>query len=261
MSSSNCLLAIQLSKTIIGKFETVNPRLAKKYIFAGQFVTGKKVLDLGCAAGYGSYYLAAKAGAKQVTGVDISKKAIAKAQTNHTHPKIQYYVGNAQKLPFEDNSFEVVVSLEVIEHVQNYKKFLSEVARVCCQPDGLTIMSTPNKAVTSPNLKYPLMVSHTKEFYIEELEEELKKYFSKVTLQGEDAARSDLETHLKTWRGKLQKVISQNPLVRLAARYTPQALNDIFTGGKAVPSNVDLKDVKITPSPQNAMTIVAVCEK
>lgn len=253
-----------ITKTIIGDFSTINPQLVRKYMFAGKYVKDKNVLDLGCAAGYGSNYLAANAKATHITGVDVSKEAIEYAGNKFQSSKLKFQIASAETLPFRNGDFDVVVSLEVIEHVENYQKYLSELTRVL-KPGGTAIISTPNKALSSPNLKYPLMASHVKEFYIEELENELKKCFKSVKLFGESpgspAYQKELEKHFNSKRFLLQKIISQVLIIRKIAKHTPQWLNNLVTGGTDRPGNLKLEDVKVVDSPVNAKTIIAVCNK
>ena len=113
-----------------------------RYRFALPFVKGKRVLDIACGEGYGSAALQ-KAGAASVIGVDISPETCA-----HAHRKygIDARVGDATKIPLPDNSVDVVVSFETIEHLENPGGFVDECARVLAK-DGVAIISTPNLEV------------------------------------------------------------------------------------------------------------------
>ncbi len=150
-----------------------------RYIFSSFFVGGKVVLDVACGTGYGSFYLAKK-GAKKVFGVDNSEDAIAYAKREFSHPKVEYLVGDAQDLKLSDRSVDVVVSLETIEHVPDFKKFLGEVTRVL-KKDGLFIVSTPNEKVFPPDSPW-----HKKEFTLREFKEVLKKLFKNIDLFYQD---------------------------------------------------------------------------
>lgn len=139
----------------------------ERYNFAKNFVKGKTVLDLACGTGYGSEILLL-AGAKKVFGGDISEAAIKYAKKNYSRPGLNFLIMNAENIPLEDNSIEVVVSFETIEHLPNYEKFLSEVKRVL-KKGGTFICSSPNKLVNSPFTKKPLNKYHFKEFKLKEL--------------------------------------------------------------------------------------------
>lgn len=147
----------------------------QRYRFASKYTKNKRVLDLGCGVGYGTNYLA-NHGAKEVVGVDIDPKAIEYARRKYEIRNTKFEAANAEVLTFSSNSFDVVVSFEVIEHVKSFKKSIKEVSRVL-KPNGLFIFSTPNRlgirGGTSPY--------HTKEFTASEL----RKLFPGVKLYGQ----------------------------------------------------------------------------
>lgn len=78
---------------------------------------------------------------KWVTGVDISKTAVENQKKRF--PKMQFLVADAQKLPFDDNTFDCVVCSEVIEHLPDDKKFINEAHRVLGE-GGILIITAPN---------------------------------------------------------------------------------------------------------------------
>jgi len=135
-----------------------------RYTFAGQWVSGKTVLEIGCENGYGASYLLSK-GAKKVIGGDISEKAIEYARGHYQRDGLHFMLLDAQKLQFADSSFDVVVAFEIIEHLDKYTDFLDECKRVL-KDGGTFICSTPNKDVISPNSEKPWFPDHTKEFGI-----------------------------------------------------------------------------------------------
>jgi SAM-dependent methyltransferase len=115
-----------------------------RYAFASRFVQEKRVLDIACGEGYGATALR-RAGASAVIGVDISEDACR-------HARLKYDLdarrGDAEQIPLEDATVDVVVSFETIEHVTDPLRFLDECARVLV-PGGTLIISTPNKDVYS----------------------------------------------------------------------------------------------------------------
>ncbi|HDS29578.1 MAG TPA: class I SAM-dependent methyltransferase, partial [Firmicutes bacterium] len=135
-----------------------------RYIFALNFIKGKKALDLGCGEGYGSKMLAGRA--ESAVGVDIDDKAIAHAVENYQADNLKFVASDVCDLPFDDNEFDAVVSFEVIEHIVNPKRMLEEIARIL-KPDGILLLSTPNGAVKIASVPNPF---HIKEFNRDELE-------------------------------------------------------------------------------------------
>lgn len=106
--------------------------------------TGKRVLDLGCAGGFMAEELA-KRGA-EVTGIDPAKDAIEAARTHaqQNGKNIRYDVGVGESLPYQDDSFDAVVCVDVLEHVTDLTQVLSEVARVLA-PRGMFLYDTINR--------------------------------------------------------------------------------------------------------------------
>lgn len=151
-----------------------------RYMFAAQSVRGCIVLDAGCGTGYGAAHLAGR-GATRVLGVDVAAEAIEYARVHYQRENVFFSVGDCTSLDFPDETFDVVVSLHVIEHVADAERYLSEMRRVL-KADGVFILSTPNKAVHSPNSDKPLNPFHFKEYTIPGLEETLSGYFPVVAL-------------------------------------------------------------------------------
>ncbi|MEK7604285.1 MAG: class I SAM-dependent methyltransferase [Patescibacteria group bacterium] len=125
-----------------------------RYLFAKQFVTQARVLDLACGAGYGSSMLAS-ANATHVHGIDVSPEAIAYAQKRYAHERISFQVGDADAIPLETGSIDVAVSFETIEHVHHPERFVKELVRVL-KENGLLILSTPHSPVAPEDNEHHL---------------------------------------------------------------------------------------------------------
>lgn len=128
-------------------------------------IKGKVVLDIACGEGYGSALMAKTA--KSVIGVDISDECILHASSAYNttdYPNLLFQKGEAERIPAHDNSFDVVVSFETIEHISadSQKIFLAEVKRVL-KKGGLFIISTPDQD------NYSNRYEHVNEFHLHEL--------------------------------------------------------------------------------------------
>jgi O-antigen biosynthesis protein len=147
-----------------------------RYLFASQFVKDKVVLDIACGSGYGSEELF-ESGAKKVIGVDISEETIKYCQNKYTNKDIEFKVGSVDKIPALDNSIDVIVSFETIEHVNEnlQKEFFRESKRVL-KKNGALIVSTPNSNFYPSGNEF-----HIKEFNEKEFKEILKEYFSNIS--------------------------------------------------------------------------------
>jgi ubiquinone/menaquinone biosynthesis C-methylase UbiE len=101
---------------------------------------GDRALDLGC--GVGDFTAAfVEAGAVAV-GVDVAEAALRRARARH--PELQFLLTPIDgPLPLDDSSFDVVWASEVIEHVADTARWLSEVRRVLA-PSGRLLLTTPS---------------------------------------------------------------------------------------------------------------------
>ena len=97
-----------------------------------------KVIDLGSGTGFFTDILAGQF--EQVIGVDISKGMIDFARENRS-PEIEWIQANANNLPFEDNSIDLIYSNLMIQWCMPLEKTLQEIFRVL-KPGGLFIFST-----------------------------------------------------------------------------------------------------------------------
>jgi 2-polyprenyl-6-hydroxyphenyl methylase/3-demethylubiquinone-9 3-methyltransferase len=109
-------------------------------------LTGKRALDVGCGAGLLAEPLA-RLGAK-VTGVDAAPENIAAARAHAAGMglEIDYRAGELERLA--PGQFDLVTSMEVLEHVADKAAFLGQLARHLA-PDGLLVLSTPNRTPQS----------------------------------------------------------------------------------------------------------------
>jgi ubiquinone/menaquinone biosynthesis C-methylase UbiE len=110
-------------------------------------VAGLDILEVACGRGGFASELA-RAGAC-VTGCDFSFVAVSIAETKlraaDKRPPVTFLQGDAQNLPFADDSFDLVISCETIEHIPDAPRALREMRRVS-RPGGKLFLTTPNYA-------------------------------------------------------------------------------------------------------------------
>lgn len=109
---------------------------------------GLTVLDVGCGGGFSCELLAMRGAI--ATGIDQSSNCIAKAQKHAAMRQlaIAYQHGCAESLPYLDNSFDVVLCVDVLEHVANLQQTLWEIHRVL-KPGGTFCFDTINRTLKS----------------------------------------------------------------------------------------------------------------
>jgi SAM-dependent methyltransferase len=151
-----------------------------RYIFASRYVKDGAVLDAGCGCGYGSHTMALS-GARYVTGIDNSLPTIDFCRRYYSQRNVTFFPADCLAMPFKNNTFDQVVSFEVLEHVTDYRQYLNECHRVL-KPDGLFVVSTPNKRIFEKT-ENPF---HIKEFYLEEFEFALKERFEVIDILGQE---------------------------------------------------------------------------
>ena len=119
-----------------GRWRSVAENIANHY----NLETGSKILDIGCGKGFLLYEFAQVITGAQVVGIDVSKYAI-----DNGKEEIQQFlqIGNATVLPFEDNTFDLVVSINTLHNLYNFdlKRALQEMERVGKQNKYLVVDS------------------------------------------------------------------------------------------------------------------------
>lgn len=155
---------------------------AARYVFSLPYVSNKSVMDIACGTGYGLGLL--KNEACFVTGVDVDIEAVKLAR-KESNNKASVLLGDGTRLPFKDESFDVITSFETLEHLHQRSLFLSELKRVL-KNDGLLILSTPNANYTQPVDGKPGNPFHIFEYTPEELKAEIEEYFKLEKFLGQE---------------------------------------------------------------------------
>jgi SAM-dependent methyltransferase len=100
---------------------------------------GDRVLEVGCATGALTSYLAGSG--YRVIGLDNSADMISRAGSDH--PQLEFVVGDATSLAYDDDAFDAVVAASVINVVDDAESVLSEMHRVCA-PGGTVSVLVPS---------------------------------------------------------------------------------------------------------------------
>lgn len=144
-----------------------------RYSIATEFIVDKFVLDIACGEGYGAFLMSKQA--RKVYGVDISDEVILEAKKKYNKRNIEFLEGTTSKIPLSNNSIDIVVSFETIEHHDKHEEMMIEILRVM-KSGGVLIISSPDRFNYSEvnNFKNPF---HVKELFRDEFENLMAKYF------------------------------------------------------------------------------------
>ena len=160
-------------------------RIYQRYHFASRFCQGKDVLEVACGAGLGLGYLAKFA--KRVVAGDIDKNLLKYAREHYqgrSNIKLQSF--DAHQLPFDDNSFDVILLYEAIYYLTQPEEFVKEASRVL-KKDGTLIVCAANRDW----LDFNPSPSSTRYFSVPELFLLINQKFSGIEIYGAFPTNTD----------------------------------------------------------------------
>jgi SAM-dependent methyltransferase len=239
----------------------IHQRLLKAYIAAKPFVQGK-LLEIGCGEGRGVEILMPLV--EEYLGLDKIQEVIDTLQKKYPETEFR----QAVIPPFseiEDNSFDSIVSFQVIEHIKNDRLFLEEIHRVL-KPGGKAIISTPNIRHTLSRNPW-----HIREYTSKQLEDLCKSVFQNVKPMG-------IGGNAKVWDYHEANRISVNRIMRFdilnlqyrlpatVLRWPYEVLNRFNRNklhkqqGRAV-TDITFEDYTLEDNPDKGLDLFFVLEK
>lgn len=239
--------------TPTGGFNPTWQRHVAAYAEAAQFLPEGRVLDLGCGVGHSFELLAPR----ETVGVDLDAAAL-QGQARQT------VVADMRALPFPDDEFASVVSVQSIEHVPDPERVLAEMRRVLA-PGGVALFVTPNR-LTFARPDEIIDPYHYVEYDADQLRALCSRSFGTVELRGLFGSQRYLML-VKDQLAKLDSLLAKDPLRlrRLVPRRARQLLYDRrLTRERAVPdpraAAIDRSDFELRGEPlDEALDLVAVC--
>ncbi|MHB8896981.1 MAG: class I SAM-dependent methyltransferase [Candidatus Geothermincolia bacterium] len=213
------------------------------YDVAASLCAGRRVLDVGCYAGYGESRLSNVA--REVVAIDIDERAISHANATNLFSNVTFITTNALEMPFEDSSFDVVIAMQLFEHLEPSKtdRFLAAVRRVLVD-DGLFVLATPNRKIRIPIREKPFNPLHLREYDAKTLEDVLANHFPNVDLIGIRAAEWIEQLERRRVRQLAWKCYIGQPVARLLSH---------FLSEDALSRLKDVAFRRTTGSPANAL--------
>lgn len=223
-----------------------------RHVFAYEYVIGQlegpcEVLEAGMGDGYGARMLA-EAG-HTVTAVDVDHATVAAAAARNSIDGCRFMHYDGKRLPFDDQSFDVVVSMQVIEHVQEDIAFADEMRRVL-RAGGTCWLTTPNRsrrvAADSPVWN----AFHVREYWPEQLRSVLSPVFDDVEIYG-IAGRDDVQA---IEQARVRRGMSLRKLV-------PHAVRARFDSASLGRYSTDVFHVTAASGSQDGIDLLAECRR
>lgn len=201
-----------------------------RYELALQYAAGKKVIDIACGSGYGSYLLAQKGHATEVLGGDLDAEAIRYGNLKYPHARVNRTLIDAEQFK-KEGYFDVAVSFETIEHLNNYEQFLKNIYDSLV-PGGLLLISTPIVGETRTNCDNPY---HKIEWSFLDFQSLLKKQFiiEKIFIQNAGLLKKKKGVVSKVFK-KIQLFISDRLPNAELMDFTPREFTGQYPASKLV---------------------------
>lgn len=211
------------------------------YIFFNEHCRNKKILEIGIGEGFGTYRLSQAA--ETVVGLDLDATrwgSLRKYVEKYKLANVNFVNGNGLSLPFKDNSFDRVITCQVIEHIPEDKLslFLREIQRIL-KPGGTSLVATLNveKNIKDP-LTYEKFYQHHHEFNGKEFKALLRTVFTKVEIFGLGIGfKHRIFLRLKKWGFLRYSVKGFNPTVSFYDHVLPR---DFLVSRKVTKRSLDL---------------------
>ena len=186
-----------------------------RHLFAYRFAQEKLkqdcwVLEVGSGEGYGTDYLSKSEKVREIIGIDVDLDSVKHALEKYGSNKLRFEHYQGDKIPFQDNSFDVIVSFQVIEHIQDDNNYLLEIHRVL-KKNGIYILITPNRVYRLKPGQKPWNRFHVREYDDQSLKSVLADRFENVEILGIRGNREAQRIELARIKKDL-RMISFDPL-------------------------------------------------
>lgn len=255
------IYSTEITSETISSDNPIHQRLLKAYVIAKDMVNGN-LLEVGCGEGRGIDLVMTQV--ESYSAIDKIKTAVDRLQEKY--PKARFIAGNIPPLSaFADNSFDVVISFQVIEHIRNDGLFLKEIHRVL-KTGGLALITTPNRKMSLSRNPW-----HIREYLADELSNLCKKYFSSVEMRG--ITGNDKVMQYYAMNKKSVERITRYDILKLQYRL-PAALlrvpyellnrlnrNKLQGNDDELVKSITHEDYLLSDDPDNALDLFAVLRK
>ena len=226
------------------------------YEYALARIDGGRVLDLGCGSGYGTARLAAAPAT--VIGIDRIMPDAANRDGGGHFARADLY-----GLPLREGVFDLVVSFQVIEHLEDPGHYLRAIAGFL-KEGGQAILTTPNLAMSDGVNPY-----HVHEYRADELAERLREHFRDVEVLGVGMSEP-VRLAMAARSRRIQRIMRLDPL-RLRDRLPRPLVEKLFAAfavlvrrrGRSAEGtpDADWRDFPIGPAEEGSIDLLALCRR
>ncbi|MBW1686303.1 MAG: class I SAM-dependent methyltransferase [Deltaproteobacteria bacterium] len=225
------------------------------YALARERLGAGRVLDLGCGSGYGIASLAAHH--PRVVGLDrVAPDARNRGAGSFVRADLAY-------IPFAPGGFELVVSFQVIEHLEDPTDYIDALARLLA-PDGLALITTPNLLMSDGVNPY-----HVHEYRADELGRRLRARFEEVEVLGIGASEP-VHAYLAARSARIRRIMRLDPLgLRnllprgvvewIFARFAVLVRRQTHAGDGT--PEVTWRDFSVGPADERCLDLLAFCRR
>jgi len=184
-----------------------------RHLFAYEFAKHRVaktdlVLEVGCGEGYGGSLISRYA--SKIIGLDVDESVIAHASKKYCSENCFFEIYDGITIPYDKDTFDMIISFQVIEHIKDDMNYVSEIYRVL-KRNGIFILTTPNKSFRLKYDQKPWNIFHVREYNPQELENLLKKKFLDVKIWGICGNEEVRGIELERLKQNL-KIVSYDPL-------------------------------------------------
>ncbi len=236
-------------------------RTLKAYHLISKEIHGD-VLEIGCGEGYGIDLIIQKS--KSLTVIDKSKHVLDKIKKRHNKIKVLH-----QNIPplshLKDNSFDFVISFQVIEHIKDSNLFLKEIYRVL-KPNGKAYITTPNSKKTIARNPW-----HYKEYNYTEINDLFQNHFSNFRVNGIEGNKKTDAYYLKNkqavqrfLRLDIFKIQHKTPALLLKIPYeiaNRLNRNKLLKKNEQLVNSIQLEDYSLQEYSKNTLDFFCILKK
>jgi SAM-dependent methyltransferase len=251
----------EITSDTLASDNPIHQRLLKAYVLAHPYVYGD-VLEIGCGEGRGIDRVITAAGS--YTAIDKIEPVIEALKKRF--PEGKFFAGNIPPLTgFRDAAYDVILSFQVIEHIQKDRLFLEEINRLL-KPGGKALITTPNRSRSLTRNPW-----HIREYTGPELQALAKTIFRRADVKGITGSPK-VEEYYERNRKSVERVARfdifdlQHRLPAAVLRAPYEWLNrwnrnKLHHSGDELAASIGHEDYILTDDPTDALDLLLIVEK